>query len=412
MVHLVLSSTKGNQGLRYFPHSGYLGLTPVKVEGIVKTKLDDDLKTLQAKSITISVRCYEARLGRVSVVHSNILVDHTTTLWSKPDDADYAPIGDLEFPFKIVVPTKTAGFSTAVFVDYRCSWRVEAIINHIPISGIGSRQIRHFELPLVRYDLPPYQPTPASPPPLADLPSPSSPSSVKSPYARSPRFQFSINPPTDPIGPHDLVSIPVQLLPLDPSISIRSVSASIDRRITLCPDPPTPPTSPTSNGTSSLAILRASPSPSPRSCSPASSYKEPSAFPNDSNPSITSFDSSASTITPDTLAPSHSSAALLSSDVPMEPSSSTSPSQHPPSKIISNVITTAEASGSLTRDEKGVWSRILTLQWPPPKPNSRWATGETIQSELVNVQFFARVKVCPLLHSVFFASILTITSIS
>lgn len=50
MVHLILSSTKGifssyplysyllaiiqgNQGLRYFPHLGYLGLTPVRVEG-------------------------------------------------------------------------------------------------------------------------------------------------------------------------------------------------------------------------------------------------------------------------------------------------------------------------------------------------------------------------------------------
>ena len=50
MVQLILSSTKGtltipqsapsqltytpgNQGLRYFPYSGYLGLTPVRVEG-------------------------------------------------------------------------------------------------------------------------------------------------------------------------------------------------------------------------------------------------------------------------------------------------------------------------------------------------------------------------------------------
>jgi len=49
MVHLILSSTKGmflllslilssyfntgNQGLRYFPYTGYLGLTPIRVEG-------------------------------------------------------------------------------------------------------------------------------------------------------------------------------------------------------------------------------------------------------------------------------------------------------------------------------------------------------------------------------------------
>jgi len=51
MVHLVLCSTKGmcsllfsstlphpfpgNQGLRYFPYTGFLGLTPVRVEGSV-----------------------------------------------------------------------------------------------------------------------------------------------------------------------------------------------------------------------------------------------------------------------------------------------------------------------------------------------------------------------------------------
>lgn len=32
-THSPLTFRTGNQGLRYFPHSGYLGLTPVKVEG-------------------------------------------------------------------------------------------------------------------------------------------------------------------------------------------------------------------------------------------------------------------------------------------------------------------------------------------------------------------------------------------
>jgi len=161
MVNLILSSTKGmllfsntdrrlnthplgNQGLRFFPHSGYLGLTPIRVEGgmsrpfsspnkrpytspaVVRTKLDADLKTLQAKSITISVRCYESRIGRVNVLQSNVLVDYTQVLWTKPDGVDYEQIGNLEFPFRISIPAKVAGFSTAIFVDYRCMWRVEA----------------------------------------------------------------------------------------------------------------------------------------------------------------------------------------------------------------------------------------------------------------------------------------------
>lgn len=72
------------------------------------------------------MRCYESRLGRVSVLHSNVLVDYTQVLWAKPEGDDYAPIGELEFPFRLVVPPRVAGFSTSVFVDYRCMWRVEA----------------------------------------------------------------------------------------------------------------------------------------------------------------------------------------------------------------------------------------------------------------------------------------------
>lgn len=112
---------------------------------MVRTRLDADQKSLQAKSITISVRCYETRLGVLGVTHSNVLVDYTQVLWSKPDnDQDYADIGDLELPFRISIPAKVAGmailvsfrirahtllpgFSTASYASvYKCSWRVEA----------------------------------------------------------------------------------------------------------------------------------------------------------------------------------------------------------------------------------------------------------------------------------------------
>ncbi|KAJ2922470.1 hypothetical protein H1R20_g14617, partial [Candolleomyces eurysporus] len=96
------------------------------VPSVVRTKLDADLKLLPCTSLTISVRCYEHRIGRVNVTNSKLLVDYTQVLWSKPDDVDYEPIGVLEYPFRITLPSNVAGFSTAVFVDYRCTWRVEA----------------------------------------------------------------------------------------------------------------------------------------------------------------------------------------------------------------------------------------------------------------------------------------------
>ena len=93
---------------------------------VVRTKLDGDLKPLAATSLTISVKCYETRVGRINVVQSKVLVEYTKVLWSKRDGVEYEPIGNLDLPFRISMPAKVAGFSTAAFVDYRCVWRLEA----------------------------------------------------------------------------------------------------------------------------------------------------------------------------------------------------------------------------------------------------------------------------------------------
>ena len=93
---------------------------------VVRTRPDADTRSCLAKAITISVRCYEARVGRVSVLQSNCLVDYTQVLWSKPEGVEHEQIGALDLPFRITLPANIAGFSTALFVDYRCMWRVEA----------------------------------------------------------------------------------------------------------------------------------------------------------------------------------------------------------------------------------------------------------------------------------------------
>jgi hypothetical protein len=62
--------------------------------------------------------------------------------------------------------------------------------------------------------------------------------------------------------------------------------------------------------------------------------------------------------------------------------------------LVVNPITGTESSGTLYRDENGVWSRTLTLQWPAAKSHSLWAIGETISSDLVSVKYFVRTKVC------------------
>lgn len=145
MVLLSLSFPKANPASRYFPYHGYLALTPVRVDGgarysavfsifltvfpVVRTRIEEDGKLLPAKSITVSVRCYESRLGRVNAMATKVLVDYTQVLWSKSDQRDWDDIGDMEYPFRITVPASVAGHSTAHFQDYRVWWRVEACMS-------------------------------------------------------------------------------------------------------------------------------------------------------------------------------------------------------------------------------------------------------------------------------------------
>ena len=338
---------------------------------VVRTKLDGDFKPLAAKSLTISVKCYETRVGRINIVQSNVLVEYTKVLWSKQDGVDYEPIGNLDLPFRISLPAKVAGFSTAAFVDYRCVWRLEAgttcssyfftlvhlifliVLNHLPISGIGTRQIRHFELPLIRYDVPSYLPISPPTPPFLNL---------QTNKPRAPRIRYSIHSPQIPIGPHDLVSVSIHLLPVDHGVSIRSTSIIVERRIQLHDQIPSV------SGSTSIP-----PTPPP--------YQEDPLF-----DAVSSTPSLSSTVTPDTAL---SSLSMASESTPLLP-----PNSSASTKLVVNPIAGTESSGNLFRDEKGVWSRTLTLQWPAVKSHSLWAVGETISSELVTVKYFVRTKVC------------------
>ncbi|EAU88046.2 hypothetical protein CC1G_10819 [Coprinopsis cinerea okayama7 len=449
MVQLILSSTKGNQGGKYFPYIGYLGLTPVRVEGIVRTKLDSDQKTLPSKSLTISVRCYESRVGRVNTLHSNILVDYTQTLWSKPDDVDYENVGVLEYPFRIWIPTQTRGFSTAVFVDYRCTWRVEAILSHAPITGVGFRQVRHFELPLVRYDVPRPLRLPDSQDIVLDH---------QTSKPKAPRIRYSLRMPAAPTGPLDLVSIPLHMQPLDHGVSIRSASVIIERRIQLhdlsAANTPMLSSSPPSSLPSTAANPPPNVSSSPALPNPQNSYfpsqhdspqpphASSSHYHHQPTSSTSSLTSSNPTITPETVYPSNASVMTYSSEHPLLSSStdyssssaaSSSQSAHhtgfasqPPTpngahgqsssqtpstsssysspfsftnslpsrdstKVVVNLIVGTETE-NFTRDSRGIWSKTLTLQWPASKSHSRWAIGETINSDLVSVRFFITVS--------------------
>ncbi|KAF8319330.1 hypothetical protein DL93DRAFT_175963 [Clavulina sp. PMI_390] len=98
------------------------------------------------------LRCYEAKVGRVGVVRTNILYDHTLTLWSASSNTTTSGVSELargrgaaqaqaypspppsptelpqtDFPFHIVIPPRAAGgCSTVKLQSYRVYWRLEA----------------------------------------------------------------------------------------------------------------------------------------------------------------------------------------------------------------------------------------------------------------------------------------------
>lgn len=270
------------------------------------------------------------------------------------------------------------------------------VLNHIHIPGVGCRQVKHFELPLIRYDLPTQIPLPSLPDPFL---------SQVTCKPRAPRIRYSIDTPTNAIGPNDLVSIPIHLQPVDLTVSIRSASVIVERRIQLLDNSSVLPSQPSPTSSSIIPSRSSSPTQTEflASVSSTSVFSNAQTAPHidtlHANPegfvSTSSLSSSNPTITPHAIFPSTTS--LASSTRPLlSPTTPPPPTNVPPSvqtKLIVNTIVGTETSGRFTRDANGVWNKTMTLQWPAAKSHSRWTVGETIQSDLVSVRYFVRVKV-------------------
>ena len=99
----------------------------------VRSKIEEDGKPVLAKSLSVHIRCYESRVTRTGSHRSRVLVDYAKTLWQKPDNEDYAPLGDFDSSFKITLPTTVPGFSTANYQEYKTFWRIEA--SEYPLSS-------------------------------------------------------------------------------------------------------------------------------------------------------------------------------------------------------------------------------------------------------------------------------------
>ncbi|KAF8559622.1 hypothetical protein OG21DRAFT_1549514 [Imleria badia] len=380
MVKLSLISPKGNQGVRYFPYQGHLGLTPLRFEGLVRTQIEQDGKPILAKDVIVAVRCYESRHGRLGTIQTNVLYEHSVTLWQKQDTQEWSEIGDSEFPFRFSLPSHIAAPSTALyFQEYRIFWRIEAgeyITLHYPHLSVGCRQIKHFELPLARYDAPS-----SLCPPTPLTPSSSSYLTLLSSKSRGPPLRYRILVPLNPIGPLDIVSVQLIVQPLDSSVSIRSASAFVERRI-------------------HFSDFRASHPESPPGAYRPSSYppsNPQSASDHAQDSSSSTYPASSSSSSQDLLHPT-SSSSVYSGDSSrpllqhLENGTDSSVPLPTGGRGTTHIFAHAESAGRFSRDSSGLWRHKLTFSWPDTKSNSRWSVGESVQTGLTSVKFFLRVK--------------------
>lgn len=100
---------------------------------------------LRASAVTVALICYEAKLGRVGVVKTNILFQHVLPLWTaaapstpsprSPREASssslvIAELPSTDFAFNLIIPPSvvaaSAACSTCHFQNYRVYWRLEA----------------------------------------------------------------------------------------------------------------------------------------------------------------------------------------------------------------------------------------------------------------------------------------------
>lgn len=194
-------------------------------------------------------------------------------------------------------------------------------------------------------------------------------------------MHYHILVPPNPIGPLDIVSVQLIVQPLDSSVSIRSASAFVERRI-------------------HFNDFRVSPPEPPPASYRLSSYPPP----NPKGAADHSQDSTSSTYrgingssSQDLLHPA-SSSSLYSGDsrsLLQHHEYNTDQSVPLPSggRGTTHIFVHAESTGRFSRDSSGAWRLNLTFSWPDTKSNSRWAVGESVQTDLASIKFFLRVKV-------------------
>ena len=244
-----------------------------------------------------------------------------------------------------------------------------AVVNHAPIPGVGSRLLKHYDLNLIRHDLPGNISPPSPVTPTSYLSSLSS-------KSRGPSLRYRISLPTKPVGPLDIVSLQLTVQPIHPSVSVRSATAVVERRIQFSELPISHTThSYLTSNQESHSHDHHSVAANPGDITSATSSS------NDFH-HLSSSSSSVSDNSTRPLLPQHQSSVPNASSL-----------NHTSERTTTHIFAHLESSHRFTRDSTGTWRQTLNFSWPDARSSSRWTVGETLQTDMASVRFFVRVKV-------------------
>lgn len=255
MVVLSLTPYRGNHA-RFFPHTGFLGVTPVVIQGMVRTALEEDRKPLKAESVSIRVRCYEADISNVPSAKGKnraprVIYELSQEIWTKAQGQDWSALGEWASSWRVVLPVDAGGVSTSTFKNWKSWWQVEAgvlpclltrfprvltlecrfaVVVHKRSAVLGCRTLSSHQVPLTRYS--------ATTTPLPSASWSSSSSSQPYPSYRPPTppptlrgFHYSVATSSGVLGPDDPLQLKFIFGRDDPSMVIKKVQVSLDRHI-------------------------------------------------------------------------------------------------------------------------------------------------------------------------------------
>jgi hypothetical protein len=275
------------------------------------------------------------------------------------------------------------------------SFLLPLVLEHASLASVGSRLLKQFDLVLIRYDTPSPLPSPAAPTPSnSHIPT----LSLVTNKPRAPVLHYSLSTPSNPVGPSDLVFTSLFIRPADPSVSIRSASLIVERRIDLNEVEASAAWvspfayQPSSDLSQPISVTSSAPdSYEARQETYASDF-----LPSRSSSTVDTAISSA-TITSRTalVTPPSESRAGYSSSPPVSPGSRPSSADAAqPNKTVVSTVAAAEGAAFALDKETNVWSKTISLTWPAARSQWKWAMGESMRGCLGAVTFWVRVKVC------------------